>query len=269
MRLTSRLVHPNTIQIYDYGRTPEGIFFYAMEYLDGITLRELVRQEGALPPARVAHILDQVCASLGEAHRAGLIHRDVKPANVILCDRGGEADMAKVLDFGLVKSFRDGSGEEGDATRTLTVAGTPHFMSPESAADPEGADHRSDLYSVGALGYYLLAGRHVFEGRTSLAIIQQHARERPSPLRPVPGRPWDPGLAALLLGCLEKDPARRPQDAGLLRQALRDLATGDGWSEDRRREWWSRWRKQRDQARTEAPDPPAEPTLRIDLEDRT
>ena len=270
VQLTSQLVHPNTIRIYDYGRTPEGIFFYAMEYLDGITLRELVDREGALPQGRVVHILEQVCASLSEAHAAGLVHRDIKPANVILCDRGGLADMAKVLDFGLVKSFLDASEARAEPTETMTmtITGTPHFMPPEAVRDPESVGPRSDLYLVGALGYYLVTGRHVFEGKTTFDIIRKHASEEPVPPRDLPDMAVDEGLERLILDCLRKDPAGRPQSAEDLRRALLGLPVHGDWTESLRRDWWIRWRTEREGAEGTSPDPHAESTLRINLAER-
>ena len=131
VQMTSQLTSPHTVSVYDYGRTPDGLFYYAMEFLDGIDLEELVRRDGPMPPGRVVHVLRQVCEALGEAHRAGLIHRDVKPANILLCERGGRFDVAKVVDFGLVKSV---SGSDPGVTLENTVPGTPHYMAPESAA---------------------------------------------------------------------------------------------------------------------------------------
>src|SRR5207302_4206252 len=148
VQMTSQLTHPNTVAIYDYGRTPEGLFYYAMEYLSGIDLDRLVREFGPQTEGRAIHILRQVCGSLAEAHRIGLIHRDIKPANIVLTRRGGVCDLVKVLDFGLVKRRRQGPGD----TRTAwAVVGTPHFIYPEDIEKPESVDGRSDLYSLGAV----------------------------------------------------------------------------------------------------------------------
>src|SRR5436190_4139364 len=153
VQMTSQLTHPNTVAIYDYGSTPDGLFYYAMEYLSGINLDQLVSQFGPQPEARVIHILRQLCGSLSEAHQIGLIHRDIKPANVVLTRRGGACDVVKVLDFGLVKTrvplLRD-------KVLANAIVGTPHFMSPEAIQDPAKVDARSDLYSVGAVAFWLL-----------------------------------------------------------------------------------------------------------------
>src|SRR6185503_3012449 len=153
VQLTARLTHPNTIRIFDYGRTPDGIFYYAMEYLDGANLAEVIAEGGPMPAGRVIHILDQVAGALTEAHGIGLIHRDVKPANIILTEQGGVPDVAKILDFGLVKEM----GETGadPLTHADTLTGTPMYMSPEAIAAPDQVDARADLYALGAVGYYL------------------------------------------------------------------------------------------------------------------
>src|SRR5262249_20294471 len=154
VQLTAQLSHPNTISIFDYGRTPDGVFFYAMEYLEGLNLEELVREFGPQGPARVAHILRQVAGSLAEAHREGLIHRDVKPPNILLCERGGQADVAKVVDFGLA---RDLDRASTSLTHADAITGTPLYLAPEAITAPESVDARADLYALGAVAYYLLA----------------------------------------------------------------------------------------------------------------
>jgi len=168
VRLASQLMHPNTVEVFDYGRTPEGQPFYAMEFLDGLTLQEIVDQHGPLPAARAAHALRGIAGSLSEAHTRGLVHRDIKPANVMLCRRGGEDDVVKVLDFGLVKDTR--SPHTRDLTRALRVLGTPAYMAPERIERPDSADARSDLYALGAVGFYLLAGKPPFDGDSDLAL---------------------------------------------------------------------------------------------------
>ena len=222
VRLTCRLTHPNTIQVFDYGHTPDGIFYYAMEYLDGLNLHELVHRYGAQPQERVAHILRQVCESLIEAHGVGLIHRDIKPANVFLCDRGGVADSVKVLDFGLVKRVseqadppiaREIPGDDG-------IVGTPNFIAPEAIKDCNQADVRSDLYSLGALGYFLLTGREVFDGDSIAELCRQASLGDARPPGVRVGKSFDPQLEAILMRCLEKDPAARPQSARQMAQAL-------------------------------------------------
>lgn len=240
VRLTCRLTHPNTIQVYDYGHTPDGIFYYAMEYLDGLNLHDLVQRYGAQPEARVAHILRHICDSLSEAHGVGLIHRDIKPANIFLCDRGGIADSVKVLDFGLVKQVSDGNNETPGAEG---IVGTPNFIAPESIQDCNRADARSDLYSLGALGYFLLTGTEVFEGDSIGAVCQMHLTESPIPPSVRGGIDLNPQLESLLMRCLEKDPALRPQSASEMAQMLVAAGLAEKWTLEDRANWWSEHRK--------------------------
>jgi serine/threonine-protein kinase len=236
VQLTSMLTHPNTIAIYDYGRTPEGTFYYAMEYLEGIDLEELVRRHGPQPPARVLRILTQVAGALAEAHGIGLIHRDIKPANIFLCERGGMPDVAKVLDFGLVKQLSSGGDTKMSAANVL--AGTPLYLAPEAILSPQGVDARTDLYSLGCVAYFLLTGRPVFEGRTLLEICSQHLHETPVP--PSERRQGIPAkLERVILDCLEKDAARRPKDARELVARLAACDDVEAWSEDDARRFWN------------------------------
>jgi len=218
VQLTARLTHPNTVAVYDYGRTPEGVFYYAMEYLDGLSLEELVRSFGPQPEARVIHILRQATEALLEAHSTGLIHRDVKPANILLCERGGLADMVKLLDFGLVKSL--GPANNAGLTHANAITGTPLYLAPESILDPTTVDARVDLYALGAVAYFLLTGRPVFEGRSVLEICGHHLHtvpERPSERL---GKPVLPELEALVMRCLEKKRDQRPESALEVRESL-------------------------------------------------
>ena len=160
VQLTAKLTHPNTVTIYDYGRTPEGLFYYAMELLSGATLTQVVEAGGPQPVERVVRILRDAALALNEAHDVGLIHRDIKPSNIMLARQGGIPDVTKVLDFGLVKNL--GKVDDLEQTNTMSIKGTPHYLSPEAIQDPQGIDARTDLYALGAVGYYLLAGRHVF-----------------------------------------------------------------------------------------------------------
>ncbi|HWP06514.1 MAG TPA: serine/threonine-protein kinase [Polyangiaceae bacterium] len=211
VQLTARLTHPNTVAVYDYGRTPEGVFYYAMEYLDGLSLEELVRRYGPQPEGRVIHILLQATGALLEAHSTGLIHRDVKPANILLCERGGMSDLVKLLDFGLVKSL--GTAQSPGLTQANAITGTPLYLAPESVLDPTTVDARVDLYALGAVAYYLLTGRPVFEGRSVLEICGHHLHtvpERPSERL---GRPLLPELEELVMRCLDKQRDRRPESA--------------------------------------------------------
>jgi len=179
VQLTSQLTHPSTVQVYDFGRSVDGTFYYAMEYIDGLTLTDLVELDGPQPAGRVAMLLGQVCGSLGEAHSLGLVHRDVKPDNVLVCRRGHEPDLVKVVDFGLATSV---GHRADDSDLSARVIGTPHYMAPESVLSPQSVDARTDIYAVGALAYFLLTGTHVFEGAIDAVLAQQvHAiPERPS-----------------------------------------------------------------------------------------
>jgi serine/threonine-protein kinase len=219
------LTHPNTVQVYDYGHTEDGTFYYVMEYLPGLTLEALVAKSGPLPPARAIHFLRQVCGALTEAHSHGLTHRDVKPGNVMICERGGIHDVAKLLDFGLVlPPAGDADGEK--LTQDGTVTGTPDYLSPEQAGGQEAVDARSDIYSVGALAYYLLTGLPPFAGRTGMKVIAAHLYEVPEPLsRHRPDVPAD--LEAVILRCLAKVPEKRFHDVESLDRALGACLTGD------------------------------------------
>lgn len=241
VQMTAQLNHPNTVAIYDYGRTPDGVFYYAMEYLDGINLEDLVRLHGPQPPGRVAAILDQVCGALTEAHGHGLVHRDIKPANIILTERGGEPDVAKVVDFGLVKPLAPDAPElTQSASGVLT--GTPLYMSPELMMTPEAADPRSDLYALGAVAYYLLSGHPVFEVPTVAEIIGHHLHTEPVAPSLRLGSPIPSELEALVLQCLRKLPAERPESARSLRDALRRCPIDEPWTSEDAVAWWRRFR---------------------------
>jgi len=236
---TAALTHPNTIMIYDYGRTPEGVFYYAMEYLQGITVSALVEVDGAQPEARVVHVVKQACASLAEAHAHGLVHRDVKPANIMLCERGGLYDFVKVLDFGLVRE-QDQSADVA-VTQVQALTGTPMYMSPEVLTAPETVGPRSDLYQLAAVAYYLLVGRPVFTGGSVYEILGKHMDTAPEPPSQVLGYPVCADLEALLLRCLAKDPADRPANAGEMLAALELCAVSGVWTQREAREWWALW----------------------------
>lgn len=228
VQATATLTHPNTVQVYDYGHTEDGTFYYVMEYLPGLTLEALVKQAGPLPPARAIHFLRQVCGALAEAHAGGLIHRDVKPGNVMICERGGTPDVAKLLDFGLVLAPTE-DVKSDKLTLDGTVAGTPAYLSPEQAGGQEAVEARSDIYSVGALAYFLLSGRPPFAGRTGMKLIAAHLYEVPEPLSRHRGDvPAD--LEAVILRCLAKDPNARFPDAKSLNAALSSCAAAGQWT---------------------------------------
>jgi hypothetical protein len=234
-QLTARLTNPHTVSIYDYGRTPEGAFYYVMEYLDGFDLERLVREAGPLPPGRVVHILRQVCEALAEAHGVGLVHRDIKPANIMLSEYGGIADFAKVLDFGLVKDVT--RSEDARLTLEDVVAGTPQYLAPETIRGGMSSDPRSDLYALGAVAYYLLAGTPVFDGRP-IELIQGHLTVTPEPPSARLGRPLPAKLERLVLECLEKDPGRRPESAQTLMDRFEALDDVELWNAEEARKWW-------------------------------
>jgi hypothetical protein len=272
VRLTCRLTHPNTIQVYDYGHTPDGIFYYAMEYLDGLNLNDLIERYGALPEERVMHVLAQVCDSLAEAHALGLIHRDIKPANIFVCDRGGVPDCVKVLDFGLVKHLGDPNATSLTGNEIGQIVGTPQFIAPETLRHPAQNDPRSDIYSLGALGYFLLTGNYVFTGGTVVEICQKHMTEPPIAPSARLGATVDPEFESLLLRCLEKDPAARPQSAAELADLLRASPRLRLWTLARRSAWWAEHREATRQAQAQAEmRPPSEspPTVKIAMSDRT
>jgi serine/threonine-protein kinase len=253
VQATARLTHPSTVAVYDYGRTPEGVFYYAMEHLDGGDLDDLVAYAGALPAGRVVFILEQVCGALQEAHDAGLVHRDVKPANLIVCERGGDGDIAKVLDFGLVKGVdaKDAAPTSGGGGLT----GTPLYMAPEAITAPDGVDARSDLYAVGAVAYFLLTGGAPFRAATVAEVCAHHVHSMPERPSMRLGRPVPADLEAVVLRCLAKSPADRFADAAAVGKALHACIEGQRWGQDEARAWWgehgARLRARRDERRAE------------------
>lgn len=236
-RYTSRLTHPNTISIFDYGQTEGGVFYYAMEYVPGLTLRELVKVCGALPLARVKHIMLQVAGSLSEAHAQGILHRDIKPENVMVAERGGIPDFVKVLDFGLVKD----ASASADSSLSVRVAllGTPGYIAPETISDAAAFSPASDVYSLGALLYFLVTGKRVFQAGSKLQLlklVQEQDPARPSSHLPqaLPSQ-WE----AFIIRCLRRDPAERPLDASEFRLELAGLACPTQYSETDALQWWS------------------------------
>lgn len=236
VQAAAALTHPNAVQIYDYGHAEDGTFYYAMEYLPGISLDELVERHGPLPPARAVHILAQLCDALREAHGRGLVHRDVKPSNVMLCERGGLHDVAKLLDFGLVATtISDAASPK--LTQVGVVLGTPAFMSPEQCAGDEEIGPASDIYSTGALAFFLLTGKPIFCGRSAPHILAAHLYEDPPSASATRDGVPD-ALASVIARCLSKAPEDRFPDVASLRTALVESVGAARWTERQASEWW-------------------------------
>lgn len=237
VQLTSQLTHPNTIEIYDYGRSPEGIFYYAMEYLPGVTLAKLVELTGAVLPARVIYILKRVCASLEEAHSVGLVHRDIKPLNIMLSERGVRADVVKVLDFGLVKDVS--TPAELQVTAPDVVGGTPPYIAPERLKNPRCIDPRSDIFAVGAMAFNLLTASELFEGESTMEICYKvlHA-DRPRPSERV-STPIPAALEELVISCLAGEPEDRPQSMTEILAVFDTIDDAGRWGQPEARQWWA------------------------------
>jgi serine/threonine protein kinase len=208
-----------------------------MEYLGGINLEDLVKKSGPLPEGRVIDILKQVCGSLAEAHDIGLIHRDIKPANIFLISRAGLSDFVKVLDFGLVKAVD--TEEAAKLTQANVTVGTPHYLSPEAIERPDSVTWLSDIYAIGAVGYFLLTGSPVFVGKTVMEVCLKHTKTMPEPPSVRLGRPVSPGLESLILRCLAKNPKERPPSARALAELLDQLERGEGWTRIDAEAWWA------------------------------
>jgi hypothetical protein len=237
VQITCQLNHPNTVAIFDFGRTPEGVFYYAMEYLNGIDLQTLVERYGPQEERRVIHILQQICGSLYEAHSLGLVHRDIKPANTMLNRRGFEPDVVKVLDFGLVKALDEERNANSTSAGSLT--GTPQYMSPESIQNPTAVDARADIYAVGAVGYFLLTGTPVFQGQSVVELCNMHVNQTPQSPSERLGKPISKELEHAILSCLDKSRAKRPQTARDLSQLLSRSPEANHWSLEDADRWWS------------------------------
>jgi serine/threonine-protein kinase len=237
VQLASQLLHPNTVEIYDYGRTREGVFYYVMEYLEGETLDKIVARHGAMPIARAIHVLKQLCAALRVAHARSLVHRDIKPHNLMLCRRGGEQDVVKILDFGLVKDTD--RGDSRDITQFQRVLGTPRYMAPERIRNPADADARSDIYSVGAVAYFLVTGRELFntaaEHDLTYQVLHTPAPRVSDAVSDVPRR-----FDELVARCLAKDRSERPHDVVIVLALLEALAVEYPWSQQQAESWWKR-----------------------------
>ncbi len=224
-QVIARLRSPHTVDLFDFGIATDGAFYYVMELLEGLDADALLQRYGPVPPERAVHLLRQVCHSLSEAQSYGLVHRDIKPANVFLCRYGEEYDFVKVLDFGIVGAVRDAGGPSLGETRENAIQGTPAFMAPEQALG-EAIDGRADIYDTGCLAYWLLTGQFVFTAETPMGLLMHHLRSAPAP-------PSD-----LVLSCLAKDPADRPQSARELSVRLAALEGAGAWTQERARAWW-------------------------------
>jgi DNA-binding NtrC family response regulator len=232
-RSIARLSSPNTVRLYDFGVSETGSFYFVMELLNGMDLASLVQRFGPLPPERVVTVLRQACRSLGEAHAAGLLHRDIKPQNVFLCRLGLDFDVVKVLDFGLVKSLDEAATQ---LTAAGTLTGTPAYMPPERVLG-SNADERSDVYSLGCVAYWMLTGRPVFTGEP-MAVMIHHARTPPAPPSTLSSSPIPARLEQIVLACLEKAPDKRPPSAIALWQQLGEVALTEPWTLERAEAWW-------------------------------
>ena len=236
VQLSATLSHPNTITIYDFGRSEDATFYYVMEYLDGMDLQRVVEKFGPLPPERATFVLRQVCGSLAEAHSRDIIHRDLKPSNIFLTERGGVHDFVKVLDFGLAKQMRS-DPDDVQLTQVGSVFGTPLFMAPETAAEHH-VDHRADQYSIGCVAYWMLTGRPPFEGTSPYDVIAKHLKVPPRPPSEISEVNITQALDDIVLKCLEKSADDRFRDMSELAQALDSLNFDRPWDGDLAREWW-------------------------------
>jgi serine/threonine-protein kinase len=253
VQITAELTDPHIVAVYDYGRSRDGTFYYAMEYLDGIDLERLVRDYGPQPVGRVVSKIRQVCDALAEAHGRGLIHRDIKPANILLCERGRQNDVAKVVDFGLVQNLDIDGGPTG-------LAGTPGYLAPEAIADPAKVGAASDLYALGAVAYYLLTGHTVFEADSFVSLCKQHLHDEPPPPSRRAQRAIPASVDALVMSCLAKEPTDRPSSALALAEALDKLEV-QRWSAEEARVWWSAFRARPSRSPRPAIDPRARTLL--------
>jgi len=237
-QVIARLRSPHTVELFDFGMADDGGFYYVMELLDGLDADALLRRFGPIPPERAVCLLRQLCHSLSEAHSCGLVHRDIKPANIYLCRYGEEYDFVKVLDFGIVRAIQQAADTRAIATGDNALQGTPAFISPEQALGAD-VDGRADIYATGCLAYWLLTGQLVFTANSAIGMLVQHAETPPTPPSVRTEQPIPRALDDLVLSCLAKDPAHRPQSARELSLRLAELDGASAWTQDRAREWWS------------------------------
>jgi eukaryotic-like serine/threonine-protein kinase len=239
-QVIARLRSPHTVDLFDFGVAADGGFYYVMELLEGLDAEQLVRQTGPVPAARAIHLLRQVCHSLSEAESCGLVHRDIKPANIFLCRYGEEFDFVKVLDFGIVKPTHESAETGVSLTRELSVHGTPAYIAPEQALGDASLDGRADIYAAGCVGYWLLTGQLVFEAATPMALLMHHTQTAPLPPSARTELPIPDALDRLILSCLAKDRALRPQTARELSRRLGEIDGVGVWTEEMARDWWGR-----------------------------
>jgi eukaryotic-like serine/threonine-protein kinase len=238
-QVIASLRSPHTVNLFDFGVASDGAFYYVMELLEGLDADTLVRRTGPLPSERVIHVLRQVCHSLSEAESRGLVHRDIKPANIFLCRYGEDCDFVKVLDFGIAKTTTGFLHEGPTLTRELTVHGTPAFIAPEQVTGANDVDGRADIYAVGCVAYWLLTGQLVFAGDSAMSFLLHHASTPPAPPSSRTELPIPRALDDLVLACLAKDPAGRPQTARELSNRLMSIEGAGSWTEERAKAWWS------------------------------
>jgi len=237
-QVIARLRSPHTVELFDFGVADDGAFYYVMELLDGLDAESLLHRFEPAPPERTIYLLRQVCHSLSEAHSCGLVHRDIKPANIFLCRYGEEYDLVKVLDFGIVRAARDSGDSSVVHTRENAVRGTPAFIAPEQAMGTD-LDGRADIYATGCVAYWLLTGQLVFTAESPMGLLMQHAQTPPTPPSARTDQPIPRALDDLVLSCLAKDPAQRPQSARELSLRLAEVEGTSAWTQDRAREWWA------------------------------